>query len=137
MDPKMIETLVTEGTIASVIDHTLLRPEALPADFDRLCREAIEYTFASICVLPHFVPACVDRMKGIGIAVGTVVGFPLGANFTEVKVAEARLAVEQGARELDMVMNINLLRAGALDLVRRDVQAVVDAAGRGVVTWDH
>jgi deoxyribose-phosphate aldolase len=114
--------------IAAVIDHTLLRPDATEADIHRVCREACQYGFASVCVNPYWVPLVAAELKGSQVKVCTVVGFPLGANATTIKVAETEAAVLAGAHEIDMVLNVGELRGGNLDAVERDIEAVVVAA---------
>ena len=98
--------------VARLIEHTMLKAEAGPADIERLCREALEYGFYGVCVNPWLVPTAVQQLSGSGLKVVTVIGFPLGASTTRVKVEEAREAVAQGARELDMVINLGALKAG-------------------------
>ncbi|MGC9521185.1 MAG: deoxyribose-phosphate aldolase [Anaerolineae bacterium] len=113
--------------LARYIDHTLLKPEATPAEVKRLCREALQYHFASVCVNPLFVPLAARKLAGSDVAVCTVVGFPLGATSTASKVCEAELAIAKGATEIDMVIAIGLLKAGQIDRVREDVAAVAAA----------
>lgn len=113
--------------LARYIDHTLLKPEATPAKVKRLCREALQYHFASVCVNPLFVPLAARKLAGSDVAVCTVVGFPLGATSTASKVCEAELAIAKGATEIDMVIAIGLLKAGQIDRVREDVAAVAAA----------
>ncbi len=113
--------------LASYIDHTLLRPDASPADIDRLCDEATEYGFAAVCINPAWVSRAKRRLYGSQVTVASVVGFPLGANTPEIKAMEARRALRDGAREIDMVINIGALKGGELDLVRRDIAGVSDA----------
>ncbi len=113
--------------LASFIDHTLLRPDASPADIDRLCDEAAEYDFAAVCINPTWVARAKRRLSGSGVMVASVVGFPLGANTPEIKAMEARRALRDGAREIDMVINIGALKGGEHDLVRRDIAGVSDA----------
>ncbi len=113
--------------LASYIDHTLLRPDASPADIDELCDEAVEYGFAAVCINPAWVARAKRRMRGAGVTVASVVGFPLGANTPEIKALEARRALRDGAREIDMVINIGALKGGEHDLVRRDIAGVSDA----------
>lgn len=115
----------TREALAARIDHTLLRPEATPGDIDRLCEEALRYGCAAVCVNPVYVARAVARLAGTPVKVATVVGFPLGASLTATKVAEATLALGQGAREIDMVLPIGLLKAGEIHAVRADLQAVV------------
>ncbi len=113
--------------IAGLIDHTLLKPDATPAQVDALCDEAIRYRFASVCVNPTFVPQCARRLAGTPVAVCTVIGFPLGATTTKTKVFEATQAAANGAGELDMVIAIGRLKAGELREVAEDIAAVVEA----------
>lgn len=110
------------------IDHTLLKPEATEAQIDRICDEAVEFQFASVMINPSWVKHAAKRLKGTGVAVGTVVGFPLGAHTPEVKAMEARQALRDGADEIDMVINIGALKSGQYDLVRKDIARVTDAA---------
>jgi deoxyribose-phosphate aldolase len=117
--------------LARCIDHTLLRAEATAGDIRRLCAEARQYGFASVCVNPYWVPLVVAELAGSSVKVCTAVGFPLGASATEVKVAETEVAVRAGAQEIDMVLNIGELRGGNHDAVRRDIEAVVAAAHSG------
>ncbi len=114
--------------IARFIDHTLLKPEATPEEIDKLCAEAKEYRFAAVCVNPPYVKQCADLLRDAGIAVCTVVGFPLGAHTTEVKVFETQQAIADGAREVDMVLNLGALRAKQYDRVRDDIRAVCAVA---------
>jgi deoxyribose-phosphate aldolase len=117
--------------IASVIDHTLLRPDASASDVHKVCQEALKYGFASACVHPYWTHLVAAELAGSTVKVCTVVGFPLGANLTAIKVAETEAAVRLGAQEIDMVLNIGELRGGNEDAVRQDIQAVVEAAHRG------
>ena len=119
--------------LARRIDHTLLDAAATAEQIDRLCAEALEHGFAAVCVNPVWVPRCAARLQGAKVAVCSVVGFPLGAHLTEVKALEARRAVEQGARELDMVGLIGALVAGDLAAFELDVAAVVAASGGALV----
>ena len=113
--------------IVRMIDHTLLKPEATPAQIETLCGEAREYGFKSVCVNGVYVPLAARLLQGSAVAVCTVVGFPLGASATEVKVYEANLAIEQGATEIDMVIHVGALKAGDVDAVCQDIAAVVAA----------
>ena len=113
--------------LAVYIDHTLLAPGATPDDIDRLCEEARQYSFAAVCVNPVWVRRAVQDLRGSTVMVASVVGFPLGANSTEIKVMEARKALRDGAREIDMVLNIGLLKQREYDLVRQDIARVADA----------
>jgi deoxyribose-phosphate aldolase len=112
------------GPIASLIDHTMLRPEATRADIVKLCGEARQYGFVTVCINPYWVPLAASELAGTTVKVCTVVGFPLGATSTEAKVAEAAAALRAGAREIDMVINVGALRSGDLDTVKMDIQAV-------------
>jgi deoxyribose-phosphate aldolase len=113
--------------LARYIDHTLLRPDATASDIDTLCAEAAEHHFASVCVNPTWVRRCAEQLRGSGVAVASVVGFPFGATPPDVKAFETRRVIRDGAREIDMVINIGALRSGAFDLVRDDIARVSDA----------
>ena len=115
-------------TIASMIDHTLLKPEATPAQVERLCAEAAEYHFASVCVNPVYIPLAARLLKGTGVKVCCVVGFPLGAIAPEQKAAEAASCAAMGDEELDMVIHVGAAKAGDWALVQRDIEGVVKAA---------
>ena len=114
----------TAGTVAAMIDHTLLKPDAARKDIEALCREAAEYNFASVCVNPTWVAACAQLLKGTSVVVCSVVGFPLGATTPDTKHYETRRAIFDGAREIDMVINVGALKSGDLRLVERDIEAV-------------
>ncbi|ORC34821.1 deoxyribose-phosphate aldolase [Marispirochaeta aestuarii] len=124
---------MTPREIASMIDHTLLKADAVPEQISKLCTEAGEYGFASVCINPCYVPLAAKELAGSDVKVCTVIGFPLGANTSQIKAEEAMLAVEQGASEVDMVMNIGALKAGDYALVESDIRSVVRAAGRALV----
>lgn len=113
---------------ASLIDHTLLKPEASEGDIKKLCDEAAEFGFASVCVNPGWVKRACEFLRGSGVPVCTVIGFPLGATLPDVKAYEARRAIFNGAREVDMVINIGALKSGDDCLVEDDIRAVADAA---------
>jgi len=113
---------------AALIDHTLLKPEASEADIRKLCEEAAQFGFASVCVNPSWVKRAAQFLKGSGVPVCTVSGFPLGATLPDVKAYEARRAIFNGAREVDMVINIGALKSGDDCLVEDDIRAVTDAA---------
>jgi deoxyribose-phosphate aldolase len=124
----------TRETLAGTIDSTLLHPGATPEDIRRLCEEAMEYHFASVCVNPCYVAFAAEHLSGSDVAVCTVVGFPLGANLSDVKAQEALFALRDGARELDMVLNVGLLKAGDLSGVEEDIRAVTECArGEGAL----
>jgi deoxyribose-phosphate aldolase len=112
----------------SLIDHTLLKPEASDEDIRKLCEEAARYRFASVCVNPTWVRSAACNLKGSGVPVCTVIGFPLGANLTDVKAYEARRAIFDGALEVDMVINVGALKSGDDCLVEYDIRSVVEAA---------
>ncbi len=113
--------------LARYIDHTLLRPDALAADVDKLCSEAAEFRFAAVCVNPTWVRRAADNLRGTEVEVASVVGFPFGATPTEIKVFEARRAIRDGAGEIDMVINIGALKSGMQAQVRDDIAHVADA----------
>ena len=113
--------------LARFIDHTLLAPDATAADIDRLCEEARTFGFAAVCVNPTWVRRCAQHLRGSNVRVASVVGFPFGAGTTDVKAMEARRAIRDGAREIDMVINVGALRSGDHELVRRDIEKVADA----------
>jgi len=119
--------------IAAIIDHTALKPEATPADIEKLCQEAKTYGFAAVCVNPTYVKMCSELLAESSIAVASVVGFPLGASTIQMKSAETSEAVENGANEIDMVIPVGRLKSGDYDHVRRDIQAVVSAASGKLV----
>ncbi len=112
--------------LASYIDHTLLRPDATAADIRKLCEEAQQYGFASVCVNPYWVKMAAAELADSPVKVCTVIGFPLGASSSAVKVFEAQAAMGDGAREIDMVINIGELKAENLDSVRSDIHGVVE-----------
>ena len=111
--------------VASMIDHTLLKPDATRMNIEELCREAAQFKFATVCVNPTWVSLCSRLLSGSGVGVCTVVGFPLGATTGDVKGYETQRAIFDGAREIDMVINIGALKSGDLRVVERDIEAVV------------
>jgi len=119
--------------VAGLIDHTLLRPEARPAQIERLCAEAVEWGFAAVCVSSGYVPLSRRCLKDSNVKLCSVVGFPLGGSLREAKAAEAAAAVNLGADELDMVMNLGWFKAGADELVVSDIRRVLDAAQKRTV----
>lgn len=123
----------TRKTIAKTIDHTVLKAIATHQQIVELCAEARSNGFASVCVNPCWVPLCIKELAGTAVLVCTVVGFPLGANATETKVAETKLAVKQGAREIDMVINIGAAKSADWRLVEEDIREVVKAAAPAIV----
>jgi deoxyribose-phosphate aldolase len=119
---------------AALIDHTLLKPEASDEDIKQLCAEAAKYHFASVCVNPIWVRIAACALQGSGVPVCTVIGFPLGATLPDVKAYEARRAIQDGAREVDMVINVGALKSGDDCLVEHDIHSVVEAAHEYSVT---
>ncbi|MEO6587764.1 MAG: deoxyribose-phosphate aldolase [Pyrinomonadaceae bacterium] len=113
---------------ASLIDHTLLKPEASESDIKKLCNEAMQFGFASVCVNPSWVKKAAEFLKGSNVPVCTVIGFPLGATLPDVKAYEARRSIFNGAREVDMVINIGALKSGDDCAVEDDIRAVAEAA---------
>lgn len=122
-----------ENELARMIDHTLLKPEATVEQITQLCLEAKKYNFASVCVNPSYVPLCAKLLKDTPVKVCTVIGFPLGATSTKAKAYETEQAIEDGATEVDMVINIGMLKSGLYDYVENDIFAVVSAAKRNNV----
>ena len=115
------------GDVAGLIDHTLLKPEATQAEIETLCREAREFKFATVCVNPAWVAPAARLLRGSGVGVCSVVGFPLGATTADVKQYETRRVIFDGATEVDMVINIGALKSGDLRIVERDIEAVASA----------
>lgn len=118
---------MTKNELARMIDHTQLKPEATARSIDRLCDEAMEHGFVAVCVNPIWVARCARRLAGSGVKVAGVIGFPLGASVTPIKVAETRRAIEDGASEIDMVLRVGDLVAGETSAVRDDIAAVSEA----------
>jgi len=117
-----------------MIDHTLLKPEATKEQVEKLCAEAKEYTFASVCVNPTWVKISAELLAGTPVKVCTVIGFPLGASTPETKAFETMDAINNGAGEIDMVLNVGALKSQDMDLVKRDIESVVNAAkGKAIV----
>ena len=112
------------GEVAGLIDHTLLKPDATAAEIEKLCREAAEFKFATVCINPTWVAFCARLLRGSGVGVCSVVGFPLGATTPDVKQYETRRAIFDGAVEIDMVLNIGALKSSDLRLVEQDILAV-------------
>jgi len=120
-----------DPAVAALIDHTILKADATRADVTKVCREARQYSFASVCVNPYWVPLVRAELAGSPVKVCTVVGFPLGATSTEAKVCETENTVRAGAQEVDMVVNVGALKSGDTDAVRNDIAAVARAAHAG------
>jgi deoxyribose-phosphate aldolase len=114
--------------VARFIDHTLLKPDASRIEILKVCEEGVRYGFASVCINPIWVREAACALRGSGVKVCTVIGFPLGANVPDTKVYEARRAIFDGASELDMVVNVGALKSGDHDLVSRDIRGVVEVA---------
>jgi deoxyribose-phosphate aldolase len=111
--------------VAAMIDHTLLKPDATRQNIEELCREAAQFHFATVCVNPVWVALCAKLLGASGVGVCSVVGFPLGATMPDVKRYETQRAIFDGAREIDMVINVGALKSGDLRVVERDIEAVV------------
>jgi deoxyribose-phosphate aldolase len=119
-----------EPDLAGMIDHTLLKPDATTKEIETLCDEARKYMFASVCVNPSYVPLCAKLLRGTDVKVCTVIGFPLGATSTQVKTFETESSIREGAGEVDMVINVGMLRSRQYDYVENDIFAVVSTAKR-------
>ncbi|GAA0341067.1 deoxyribose-phosphate aldolase [Bacillus carboniphilus] len=120
--------------VARMIDHTLLKPEATEEQIITLCQEARDYHFASVCVNPAWVKLASQQLQGSDVKVCTVIGFPLGASSPDVKAFETKKAIEDGAHEVDMVINIGAMKSGNYDVVLEDIKAVVEAAGNAALS---
>jgi deoxyribose-phosphate aldolase len=118
-------------TLARLMDHTLLRPQATRAQIEQLAEEARQWCFGTICVNPNWVPLAVEKLRGSGVKVAAVVGFPLGATLTSVKRAEAQAVIVAGAEEVDMVMNVGAMRSGDHETVENDIRGVVEVCRAG------
>ena len=126
--PSIVEL---EAGFAGLIDHTLLKPEASRDDIRKLCQEAVRFGFASVCINPWNVPLAAEIVRGTKVKVCTVIGFPLGATLSLVKIHEAEEAIKLGAQEVDMVINIGAMKSGQDDIVESDIRGVVEVAHRG------
>jgi deoxyribose-phosphate aldolase len=123
-----------DRSVARLIDHTILKPEATLDEVRKVCAEALEFEFASVCVNPFWAKMVAEELRNSVVKVCTVAGFPLGATLTAVKVAETLASLRDGAEEIDMVMNIGALRGGERDVVKRDIEGVVLAShGHGAI----
>ena len=116
-----------------LIDHTLLKQDASPEQIVKLCEEAIKFDFMSVCVNPAYVPLAANCLKDSDVKVCTVIGFPLGMNLTKTKVEEAELCILQGADEIDMVINVGMLKAGHDDFVEEEIRLLKEAAGSRIL----
>ena len=119
--------------VAKAIDHTMLQPHATEDDIRRLCDEAVQYGFAAVCINPIYVPLAYRLLSGSGVNVCTVVGFPIGSTFKEVKVEEASRAVEEGASEVDMVISLPMLRSRRYDYVEEEIREIKRAIGDNIL----
>ncbi len=126
-----MKQLSTALDIAGIIDHTILKPDSTAADVQKICAEARRYHFASVCVNPYWVPLAAFELRDSAVKVCAVAGFPLGANTTVIKVAEAVQATRDGAREIDMVLNIGEFLSGNDAAAGSDIRAVAEAAHAG------
>ncbi len=124
---------ITKKTMASMIDHTILKASATEEMIEALCQEAIKYNFASVCINPVFVKLAAKKLSHSNVKVCTVIGFPLGANSPETKAFEATKAVEDGAHEIDMVINVGMLKSGNLKYVEDEISGVVKASKGALV----
>lgn len=120
--------------LAKYIDHTQLKPDTTKEKIDQIVKEAREHGFASVCVNPYWVPFCYDNLKDTDVKVCTVIGFPLGATSTAAKESETKQAIQEGAEEVDMVINIGELKSKNDEAVQRDIEVVVDAAKGSALT---
>jgi len=132
----VLKMAIKPRDMAKMIDHTNLSPTAAVDEIKKLCEEAKEHEFASVCVNPIYVPLSAKLLEDSSVKVCTVVGFPLGANTTEVKSYETRNAIKNGAQEIDMVMNIGAFKSGAYEIFKADIKAVVDATKKAGVSSD-
>ncbi len=121
------KTSLTKAEVAAMIDHTILKADATREEVLHICKEAAEHKFATVCVNAGWVPLVAEALKGTGVGITTVVGFPLGATTTASKAFEAAEAIQAGATEIDMVLNVGLLKSGDAEGVQRDVEGVVAA----------
>ncbi len=119
-----------DPALGRMIDHTMLKPDAMPKEIEQLCAEARKFSFASVCVNASYVPLCARLLKGSPVKVCTVIGFPLGATSSAAKAGETELAIHDGAEEVDMVINVGMLKGGEFHYVERDIAGVVAAARR-------
>jgi len=133
MDKQEKIAIIEPKDLAKYIDHTMLKADAVKAAFDKLCDEAIEYAFKSVCVNSSWVAYVANRLQGTGVNVCSVVGFPLGAMSSKSKAFEAKDAIAQGASEIDMVLAIGRLKMGDVQYVEDDIRAVRQAAKKGVI----
>jgi deoxyribose-phosphate aldolase len=129
----MSDKVRSASDLAALIDHTLLKPVAVSNEIETLCREAVRYRFASVCVNPCHIPSVSRWLEGTGVTSCCVVGFPLGSDPSEIKMREAAWCTEKGAEEIDMVLNIGFLKSGMINETEADIAAVVSGAGQAIV----
>jgi len=122
--PQSYTPRMSQTELAGYIDHTLLKPDAVESQFEQLCDEAVKYKFKSVCVNSSWIPFVAKKLRGTGVVVCSVIGFPLGGMDTRSKAFEARSAIASGATELDMVINVGALKSGNLKLVEEDIRAI-------------
>lgn len=120
--------------LAKYIDHTLLKPEATKKEIDQILSEAKEHQFASVCVNPHWVSYCSEKLEGADVEVCTVIGFPLGATTLETKIFETKEAINNGATEIDFVINIGELKNGKDSFIKKEIESIVETAGDAITT---
>jgi deoxyribose-phosphate aldolase len=131
---SLASSIITGPSLARLIDHTLLKPDSTKDQIVKLCEEAKEYSFASVCINPCWVATAAKELADSKVGITTVIGFPLGSTSTFVKIAETRDALANGATEIDMVINIGALKSGDYELVKKDIEGVVMAAkGHAIV----
>ena len=126
-------SLITGSQIGRMIDHTLLKPDSTKEQIINLCKEAVEYKFATVCVNPYWVSTAAKELEGTKVGITTVVGFPLGATSTFTKISETRDAIAAGATEIDMVINIGALKSGEYEVVKKDIEGVALAINKQAV----
>ncbi len=128
-----MKTVWTKELIAALIDHTILKADTSQKQVAAICEEAITHSFAAVCVNPIFIEFVSKKLKSSSVKTCTVVGFPLGANTTEIKVKETQTAIRQGAEEIDMVINIGKLKTGNHQFIENEIKSVVDASEDAIV----
>ena len=126
------DKMISLEVIASMIDHTLLKPEATQKEIEQICKEAVKHNFASVCINPSYVSFCFDKIKSSNVKVCTVIGFPLGATTTQTKLAEAEEAVKNGCEEIDMVINVGKLKDKDYDFVFNDIESLAIVAKKNL-----
>lgn len=124
---------LTKINLPSFIDHTILKPEATPADIKRICQEGKKYGFYSVCINPCYVKLASEELKGSTVKVCSVSGFPLGANRSDLKIREAESGCRDGADEIDMVINVGALKSGDYRSIEKEIKAILNAIGKGKI----